>query len=95
MMWLQKGNTATLKNYGSILKREEISKRIIEICKDVVQKDSYKNAVIAAGKIRALAMACEYDTYWNEKMCHGFEEELCRAEQVIYKNNKEKGEGDK
>jgi len=92
-MFHEKGTTKLLRDYEEILKREGISERILSICKDVVEKGSYKNAVIASGKIRFLAMACEYDSYWDEKMQHGFREEFFEAEDRV-KKNKEGGEKD-
>ncbi len=53
--------------------------RVIEICKEVAAHENYKEAITAAGKIRALAMACNFDCYWAEKMDIGFEDEIAIA----------------
>lgn len=82
-MWLRKKDTETLKKYGEKLGRDGIAERIIKLCGDVVKAKSYKKSVIISGQIRALAMACQYDDYWDEKMSKGFGEELTKAKIVI------------
>lgn len=55
--------------------REGIAKRILEVAKQIVEKDSYKRAVAGAGQMRQLAEICEADSYWDEKASHGYQVE--------------------
>jgi hypothetical protein len=82
-------DSKTLKKYGELLGREKIALRIIELCKDVSRQENYKDAVKASGKLRALAMACKFDCYWDEKMNDGYFEEIQRAELELnqFENN--------
>lgn len=73
----------TLKKYGEKLGREEISKRIMILAKDILEQNSYKNAIIAAGHIKALAQACNFDCYWSEKINIGYMHEVDRAESFL------------
>lgn len=72
-----------LKQYGKLLGRENISLRIIEICKKVAAEENYKDAVKACGQLKAIAQACKYDTYWEEKMADGYYKELQNAERLL------------
>lgn len=78
-------NAKLLKKYGEILDREGIAKRIIEICKKVAEEENYKEAVKASGRIKALAMACKFDHYWEEKMNTGYWDEFDKANYLIWK----------
>jgi hypothetical protein len=82
-------DSKTLKKYGELLGREKIALRIIELCKEVASQENYKEAIKAAGKLRALAMACKFDCYWEEKMSYGYFEEIQRAELELnqFENN--------
>ena len=79
----------TLKKYGSLLGREGLALRIQEIC-EAVPNGSYKEAIEAAGKIMALAKACKYDCYWEEKMSKGYYDELRYAEHELLKQLNDK-----
>lgn len=70
---------AQLKKYGKSLGREGLAKEIIKICKEVSEENNYKNSIIAAGKIQALAIACGYEGYWKEKRDAGYYSELDKA----------------
>lgn len=72
-----------LKEYGEKLGREQLAIRIIEICKEVIACESYKGAIVRAGHIQALAIACGYDEYWKEKRDNGYCSELAIAERLI------------
>jgi hypothetical protein len=72
-----------LKKYGEKIGREQLSVRIIELCKMVAQEENYKNAVTVAGHIQALAIACGYECYWNEKKDNGYYKELERAKRMV------------
>lgn len=65
--------------------RAGLSKRILEIAKEIVEVDSYKRAIIGAGQIRVLAEIAEADSYWHEKMCFGIETEnrICNGAKKI------------
>lgn len=83
-------DSKTLKKYGKLLGREKIALRIIELCKEVAEAENYKEAVKTAGKLRALAMACKFDDYWEEKMNDGYFNEINRAEIEIELNQRER-----
>lgn len=55
--------------------RPGVSERIIEICQQVVDQQSYKRAVVAAGQLQAIAELCEADSYWDEKASIGYQNE--------------------
>lgn len=69
-----------LKKYGEEAGRERLALRIIEICKTVAESENYKEAINAAGRMYALAIACKADDYWAEKMTIGFDLERLRAQ---------------
>lgn len=56
-----------LVRIGSKLGREELAKRAIAIAKQIVEADSYKNAIAGCGRMAILATACSFDEYWSEK----------------------------
>jgi hypothetical protein len=56
---------------GEILGRAGISAEIIKICIEVANEQSYKKAMIAAGRIKALCDAATYDGYWAGKAAQG------------------------
>lgn len=76
-----------LKKYGKKLGREKLALRIIELCKIVAEEQHYKNSVIAAGQIQALAVACGYECYWREKRDIGFDREIGHALKCIEAEN--------
>ena len=80
-------DSKTLKKYGELMGREKIALRIIELCKIVAKEEHYKDAIKTAGRLRAIAMACKYDSYWEEKMSDGYYAEINRAETEIYHNS--------
>lgn len=53
---------------GQKLGREELAKRALAIAKQIVEADSYKNAIAGCGRMAILATACNFDSYWAEKM---------------------------
>lgn len=66
-------NAKHLKKYGAKLGRQGIAERIIEIAKEIVDgKGAYITTIRNAGKIRALAIACGADGYWEEKQFLGY-----------------------
>lgn len=73
-----------LRAYCRKLGRKGIAERIIEIAKDIVKgDDAYVSTIKNAGKIRALAMACREDSYWDEKQGMGFRDMVYEAQDNI------------
>jgi len=71
-----------MKKYCSSLGREGVAKRIIEIAQEIAkQEGAYQSTLKNAGKIRALAMGCKWDSYWDEKQFYGFQDMIQEAEQ--------------
>lgn len=70
-----------LKKAGSVLGRDGLAKRAASIMVDCVTKTgSYKEAMIAAGRLKAIAAAAGYDDYWSEKVDEGYHKELAMLE---------------
>ena len=69
-----------LRKYGEKLGREGIAKLAIEICTKVATEQNYIEAIKAVGMIQALAQACKFDDYWDEKRWIGFGQMLDKAE---------------
>ena len=66
-----------LKDAGAVLGRDGRSKRAAAIMVELVTNSgSYKEAMIAAGRLKAIAGAAKYDGYWTEKVDDGFLKEL-------------------
>lgn len=64
-----------LKEIGKKLGREEIAKRVL-FCVDKMIKDMHYQGVIEfAGRMKAICQACNFDSYWNEKVNSGFGKE--------------------
>ena len=63
----------TLRAYGQKLGRKAIAERIKEIAIEIVAGEGeYQSTIRNAGKIRALAIACRWDSYWDEKQHIGY-----------------------
>lgn len=60
-----------IREAGSILGREKLAIRALEIAKEIVEDGSYKRAIKGAGQLKVIAMACGYDVYWDEKASDG------------------------
>lgn len=83
-----------LKKAGEVLRRDGLSKRAAQIMVDLVTKTgSYKEAMVAAGRLKAIAAAAKYDGYWTEKVDDGFHKEMAwlEAEAVRLKKSVEPG----
>jgi hypothetical protein len=65
--------------------REGVALEIIKICKEVAQEEHYKNAVIACGRLHAIALGCSFDSYWQEKKDIGFANQVDKAEVELSK----------
>mgnify|MGYP001613073594 CR=1 FL=1 len=64
-----------LKAQGLRLGRAGLAERVLVLVDEFNENRTYKNAIALAGKLRAVAAACKYDSYWDEKMSSGFERE--------------------
>lgn len=72
-----------LKKAGADLGRDGLSKRAAAIMVELVTKSgSYKEAMIAAGRLKAIAAAAKYDGYWTEQVDKGFHQELHAIESL-------------
>lgn len=64
-----------LKKQGNRLGRAGLSERVFTLVDEFNSSEnrSYKNAMVLAGRLKAIAQAATFDSYWNEKMSQGFE----------------------
>lgn len=65
-------DSSKLRTQGARLGRRGISERIFTLVDEFNKNRSYKNAVVLAGKMKAIAVACKYDCYWDEKCSTGY-----------------------
>jgi hypothetical protein len=70
------GDTATLKAEGERLGRAGLAERVLQLVKEFAADGSYKAAIELAGRMHAIAIACKYDDYWQEKAETGYRREL-------------------
>lgn len=56
--------------------RPGIAERIIEVSRQIVERASYKRAVVGAGQIRLLAEIADSESYWGDKQFIGYMAEL-------------------
>lgn len=71
-----------LREEGKRLGRAGLSERVFTLVDEFNNNRSYKNAIVLAGKLKAIAMACKFDSYWDEKCSIGFEFEQDSLEVV-------------
>ncbi len=71
-----------LRVQGKRLGRAGLSERVFTLVDEFNKHRSYKNAIVLAGKLKAIAMACKFDSYWDEKCSIGFEFEADALEVV-------------
>lgn len=73
-----------LKKQGARLGRAGLSKRVFTLVDEFNREEnrSYKNAMVLAGKLKAIAQAAKFDSYWDEKMSSGFQFEKQDLESV-------------
>ena len=64
-----------LRRIGEKLGRKEIAERALKIAKQIVEADSYKNAIAGLGRMKVLAQCCGFDSYWKEKRIIGEDRE--------------------
>lgn len=67
-----------LKKAGAVLGRDGLSRRACAIMLEAVANSaaSFKEAMIAAGRLKAIAAAAKYDGYWTEKVDDGYHKEM-------------------
>ncbi len=63
-----------LKKYGRDLGRAGLSLSVYSAVDAFNQNRTYKNAMILAGQLKAVAIAAQYDDYWREKVNIGVTE---------------------
>lgn len=71
-----------LRLQGERLKRQGLAERVFTLVDEFNANRSYKNAIVLSGKLKAIAQACKFDSYWDEKMSAGFEFEARDLEDV-------------
>lgn len=78
-----------MREYCAKLGREGVAKRIIEIAEEIVkQEGAYQSTLRNAGKIRALAMGCKFDHYWDEKQRIGMSDMIYDEAESFNRRNK-------
>jgi hypothetical protein len=60
-----------IREAGSVLGREKLAIRVLEIAKEIIEDGSYKRAIRGAGQMKVVAKACGFDEYWDEKAMSG------------------------
>lgn len=76
---------ARLKQAGAVLGRDGLSNRAAVVMKELVSKSgSYKEAMIAAGRLKAIAAAAKYDGYWAGEVDEGYQREMAWLESEAY-----------
>lgn len=66
-----------LREQGKKLGREGMSQRVIHLIDDFVETGGgYKDAMILAGRLKAIAQAAKCDEYWDEQVNKGFHREM-------------------
>ena len=71
-----------LRKQGERLRRQGLAERVFTLVDEFNKNRSYKNAIVLAGRLKAIAQACKFDSYWDEKCCAGFEHEKYDLESV-------------
>ncbi len=67
-----------LRKQGQRLGRDGLSQRVNDLVLDFAKKHPnghYREAIILAGKLRAISLAARVDSYWCEKTDNGFYDE--------------------
>lgn len=85
------------KKSGKRAGRQGLSERVFCLVDEFNKPEnrSYKNAMVLAGKLKAIAQAAEFDGYWSEKTSIGFNQEsndLTRIELPAGTLKNEKGD---
>lgn len=61
-----------LKAQGQRLGRDGLSERVNTLVDEFNENRTYKNAMVLAGRLKAIAQAATFDSYWDEKMSQGY-----------------------
>lgn len=65
-----------LKRAGEQLGRTKLAARVVELIDEF--DGSYISAIVLAGRMKAIAQACKFDMYWEEKAGIGYYSEMMR-----------------
>lgn len=71
-----------LRKQGERLGRAGLSERVFTLVDEFNKYRTYKNAIVLAGKLKAIAQAAKADGYWDEKCTMGFRFECEALEDV-------------
>ena len=69
-------DSLSLRKAGSVLGRASLSEEVIRCIGEFT--GGYAEAMILAGKLKAIAQAAQFDDYWAEKFDIGYQRELNR-----------------
>ena len=86
-------DSKTLRKYGLKIGRQGIAQEVIAICKKVADEENYIESIKALGELHALALACKFDDYWDEKRTVGFYRRIEKAESEIIEKREPWHEG--
>lgn len=64
-----------LREQGKRLGRQGLAERVLTLVDEFNKNRSYKNAIVLAGRLKAIAQACKFDSYWDEKCGSGYNHE--------------------
>lgn len=64
------------RKYGRSLTREQMSSMVKRAVDEYAQNEGPKNAMILAGRLKAIAMMAASDDYWSEQVSKGFDREF-------------------
>lgn len=64
-----------LREQGERLGRQGLAERVFTLVDEFNEERTYKNAIALAGRLKAIAQACKFDSYWDEKCGVGFDHE--------------------
>lgn len=73
-----------MKAQGARLKRDGLAEVVFCLVDEFNENRSYKNAMVLAGRLKAIAQAAKFDSYWNEKCSTGYEMEVRDLENAVY-----------
>jgi len=70
-------DSSKLRNQGRRLGRAGMSQRVQSLVLDFIENGGgYKQAMILAGQLKAIATAASCDDYWREQVKKGWDKEL-------------------
>ena len=65
-----------LKVLGEKLGREKIAERVLFCVNKMLKDQKYMGTMEFVGRMKAIAQACNFDGYWQEKVGAGFYKEI-------------------